>query len=170
MRVHLIDKTFLAKPKHYILQSLLAVIAVAIILYFVETLTHAAIVAALGASSFIVFAMPKTVAAEPRRLIGGHISGLLCGMLGYYISYNSPFAGYFGGTNLLHWLPAALVVGLSIFLMTVFNFEHPPAAGTALGIATHEWSGDTIIFIVVFAVMLAIAGIVLKKYLRNLCT
>jgi len=37
------------------------------------------------------------------------------------------------------WVEAALVyslaVGLSIFSMVVFDMEHPPAAGTALGIA-----------------------------------
>ena len=29
-----------------------------------------------------------------------------------------------------------LAVGLTIFLMTVFDMEHPPAAGTAFGIVT----------------------------------
>lgn len=143
---------------------------VAVILYFVEILTHAAIVAALGASTFIVFAMPRTVAAEPRRIIGGHITGIVCGMLGYYVCFNSPISGYFEYNEFIHWLPAALAVGLSIFLMTVFNFEHPPAAGTALGIVTHEWSHGAIIFVVVFAVCLSIIGFILRKYLKNLCT
>lgn len=170
MNIHLVDKTFLKKPKSYILQSLMAVIAVAVILFFVETMTHAAIVAALGASSFIVFAMPKTVAAEPRRLIGGHITGIICGLACYYSCYTGPAETFFCSSEIIHWLPAAFAVGLSILLMTVFNFEHPPAAGTALGIVTHEWTWQTIIFIVVFAVSLAIVGTLLKKYLKNLCT
>lgn len=170
MNIHLVDKTFLKKPKSYILQSLLAVIAVAVILYFVESITQAAIVAALGASSFIVFAMPKTVAAEPRRLIGGHITGIVCGLVCYYSCYTGSADTFFTSSEILHWLPAAFAVGLSIFLMTIFNFEHPPAAGTALGIVTHEWTWQTIIFIVVFAVSLAIIGILMKKYLKNLCT
>lgn len=170
MNIHLVDKTFLKKPKNYILQSLLAVIAVAVILYFVETITHAAIVAALGASSFIVFAMPKTVAAEPRRLIGGHITGIVCGLVCYYGCYASPIETFFNSNEIIHWLPAAFAVGLSIFLMTIFNFEHPPAAGTALGIVTHEWTWQTIVFVVAFAVSLALIGTLLKKYLKNLCT
>ena len=56
--VHLIDKSFTKSPKSYIFQSLLAVIAVLIILTFVEVLTHAVIVAALGSSAFVIFAMP----------------------------------------------------------------------------------------------------------------
>jgi CBS-domain-containing membrane protein len=170
MNIHLVDRTFLKKPKHYILQSLLAVIAVAVILYFVETITHAAIVAALGASSFIVFAMPKTVAAEPRRLIGGHIIGILCGLACYYGWHHTSVGGFFDTIEFLHWLPAAIAVGLSILLMTILNFEHPPAAGTALGIVTHGWSIETVIFVVSFAVSLAIVGFLLKKYLKNLCT
>ena len=170
MNIHLVDKTFLKKPGSYIIQSLLAVIAVAVILYFVETITQAAIVAALGASSFIVFAMPKTVAAEPRRLIGGHITGIVCGLVCYYGCYSSPTETFFNSNEIIHWLPAAFAVGLSIFLMTIFNFEHPPAAGTALGIVAHEWTWETIVFIVVFAISLAIIGILLKKYLKNLCT
>ena len=47
--MHIIDKSFIRAPKKYIIQSLLAVAAVALILFFVEILTHAAIVAALGA-------------------------------------------------------------------------------------------------------------------------
>ncbi len=170
MNIHLIDRTFLKKPKQYIIQSLLAVIAVAVILYFVQAITQAAIVAALGASSFIVFAMPKTVAAEPRRLIGGHITGITCGLACYYGCYHTPAAGFFESVEIIHWLPAAFAVGLSILLMTFFNFEHPPAAGTALGIVTTGWSMGTVIFIVAFAVSLAIIGAVLKKYLQNLCT
>ena len=69
--MHIIDKSFTRAPKSYIIQSLLAVIVVAVILYFVEIITHAAIVAALGSSAFIVFAMPHSITAKPRRLIGG---------------------------------------------------------------------------------------------------
>ena len=101
MNIHLVDKTFLKKPGSYIIQSLLAVIAVAVILYFVETITQAAIVAALGASSFIVFAMPKTVAAEPRRLIGGHITGIVCGLVCYYGCYTSPTETFFNSNEII---------------------------------------------------------------------
>lgn len=170
MNIHLVDKTFIKKPKWYLVQSLLAVISVAIIMYFVESITHAAIVAALGSSVFIVFAMPKTVAAEPRRLIGGHITGTVCGLVCYFGCFHSPAAGFFASIEVFQWLPAALAVGLSILLMTLFNFEHPPAAGTALGFVTSDWTVMTVIFIVVFAVSLALVKYFLRKYLRNLCT
>jgi CBS-domain-containing membrane protein len=170
MKIHVLDRTFLQHPRNYVIQSLLAVLAVAVILYFVESLTHAAIVAALGSSVFIIFAMPRTIAAEPRRLVGGHITGLVCGIICYYAFFASPLVDFFESNEVIHWIPAAIAVGLSIFLMTVFNFEHPPAAGTALGIVAHEWTYQTIIFIVAFAVGLAIVKWLLKRYLVNLCT
>ena len=168
--IHIIDESFLKAPKNYIIQSLLAVAAVAIILYFVEAWTHAAIVAALGSSVFIVFAMPNTIVAQPRRLIGGHVVGLVCGLICYYIFIVGPFSKLCTEWEFMIWVVCALSIGLSIFLMTITNTEHPPAAGTALGIVTHEWSSTTIIFIVVFAVSLAIVKILLKRYLKDLCT
>lgn len=75
--MEIIDKSFTKAPGHYIVQSLLALAVLTIILYFVEVLTQAAIVAALGASTFIVFAMPRSITAQPRRLVGGHAVGIV---------------------------------------------------------------------------------------------
>ncbi len=164
----IIDKSFKRAPKSYIVQSLLAVLALAIILYFVEVLTHAAIVAALGASTFIVFAMPHSITAQPRRLIGGHAVGLLSGTLCHYALLTGPL-----GRLSTHWefttlFVYALAVGLSIFLMAVTNTEHPPAASTALGIVAHEWSYPVVIFILLAAISLAIIRRLLRGRLRDL--
>ena len=84
--MEIIDKSFKRAPGNYVIQSLLAVVAVAVILFFIEVLTHAVIVAALGASTFIVFAMPHTIAAQARRLVGGHVVGVVCGCI-FSVSY-----------------------------------------------------------------------------------
>ena len=168
MRLEIIDKSFTKAPKNYIVQSLLATIAIAIILYFIEGLTHAAIVAALGASTFIVFAMPHTITAQPRRLIGGHIVGLLCGLLCYYAIIVGPLGELTVNWEVIRWFAYALSVGLSIFLMTITNTEHPPAAGTALGIVTHEWTSGTIVSILLFAISLAVVRRLLRSRLKNL--
>ena len=162
------DRSFKRAPKSYILQSLLAVLALAVILYFVEFLTHAAIIAALGASTFIVFAMPHSIIAQPRRLIGGHVVGVLTGTLCYGAFLIGPL-----GRLITHWefttlFVYALAVGLSIFLMTITNTEHPPAAGTALGIVAHEWSHEVVIFILLAVISLAIIRRLLRGHLRDL--
>ncbi len=165
----IIDKSFLKSPRNYIVQSLLATLAVLIILIFVKLFSHAAIVAALGSSTFLVFAMPNGIASQPRRLIGGHITGLVCGIICYYAFFTGPLGGISRQTDVVQWIAAACAVGLSIFLMTILNFEHPPAAGTALGIVASEWSTGVIIFVLAFAVSLAIVKRLMRGYLRDLC-
>jgi len=71
---------------NYILQSLLATIALTIILYFENIFTNTAVVASLGATTFIIFAMPKYTTAQPRRVIGGHIIGIIVGVFCFYIA------------------------------------------------------------------------------------
>jgi len=166
--MHLIDRSFLKAPKNYITQSLLAVVTVGIILYFVEVLTHAAIVAALGSSAFIVFAMPHSITAQPRRLIGGHVVGLLSGTFCYYAFLTGPLGRLAAGWEFTTLFVYALAVGLSIFLMAVTNTEHPPASGTALGIVAHAWSYQVIIFVLACAIGLAIVRRVLRGYLKDL--
>ena len=166
--MHIIDKSFIKAPKSYLMQSLLSVVTIAVILYFVEVLTHAAIVAALGSSAFIVFAMPRSITAHPRRLVGGHVVGLISGILCYYVFLAGPLAGVVARWEFTTLLVYALAVGLSIFLMTVTNTEHPPAAGTALGIVAHAWSYQVVVFILLSVIGLAIVRRILRGYLKDL--
>ena len=166
--IRIIDKTFLQAPKSYVMQSLLAIIAMALILHFVGFLARGAIVAALGSSTFIAFAMPNSVTAQPRRLVGGHVVGLLSGLICYYAFLTGPIGEISVNVNSIVWIAGALSVGLSIFVMAITNTEHAPAAGTALGIVAHEWSVQTIIFIVVFAVSLSVTKRLLRRYLKDL--
>ena len=166
--MYIIDKSFTNAPKSYIKQSLLATLVVAIILYFFETLGGLVIVAALGASAFIVFAMPGSITAEPRRLIGGHTVGALSGSLCCYVFLISPLGKpAIGGEHIFVWA-CALSVGLSIFLMTITDTEHPPAAATALGIVACGWSYQEVIFVLSCAACLALARRFLRSYLRDL--
>lgn len=166
--MEIIDKAFIRAPKSYILQSLFAVLALAIILYFVEVLTHAAVVAALGSTAFIVFAMPHSITARPRRLVGGHIVGLLSGTFCHYVFLVGPLGKMVMGREFLTLSVYALAVGLAIFLMAITNTEHPPAAGTALGIVAHQWSSPVVVFILLAVIGLAIVRWLLRGYLRDL--
>ncbi|MFO8066513.1 MAG: HPP family protein [Bacteroidales bacterium] len=53
------------------------IIAVLIVLRF----EHPFIIGSLGSTAFTVFAMPNNRTACPRSVLGGHFSGLLCGLL-----------------------------------------------------------------------------------------
>jgi CBS-domain-containing membrane protein len=166
--MEIIDKSFLEKPKRYIIQGLMATAVVAIILQFVEALTHAVIIAALGASTFIVFAMPHSITARSRRLIGGHVVGLICGTICYYAFLNGPLEKVTSDWDFVFYIACALAVGLSIFLMTITNTEHPPAAATAISIVVYGCSLQIFLFIILSAVGLALARRLLKSRLADL--
>jgi CBS-domain-containing membrane protein len=161
------DKHFLTNPRPYMIQSLIAFLFVVLILYFLTSVTHAAIVAALGSSTFIVFAMPHFPTAVPRRLIGGHVVGILSGLAGYYLFPAGPLAN----AQNAQWMVIAasgLSIALSILLMPIFDAHHPPAAGTALGLAIVGWQIRTVAFVVAFAVALSLVRHIMLARLRNL--
>jgi CBS-domain-containing membrane protein len=166
--VYLIDKSFKKAPRSYIRQSLLAALVVAIILLFFRMLGGFVIIAALGASTFIVFAMPDSITAEPRRLIGGHTVGLLSGAFSYFIFLSGHLDRLITNPEALLIAAGALSVGLSIFLMAITNTEHPPAATTALGIIANGWSYKVAIFVLLSALCLALARRLLRLHLKDL--
>jgi len=154
---------------NYILQSLLATITLIIILYFENIFTSAAVVASLGATTFIIFAMPGYTTARPRSVVGGHIIGIIVGISCSYIAfYMQNRNSFFLSQDTLKILIPAISVGLSIFFMVITNTEHPPAAGTALGITIQGWSYSTILVILITISLLSLAKYLLKPWLKDL--
>ncbi|MFC1860090.1 HPP family protein [Chloroflexota bacterium] len=163
--MNLIDKSFVRDPKHYLLQSLLAVVVIVVIFYF-EVLPHIVIAISLGGSAFIVFTMPSR--ATTRKLVGGHIIGLICGSIFYFLFFTGPLAELAANERLITILAYALAVGLCIFLMTITNTEHTPAVSSALGIVSDGWSYQVVLSVLLFAVSLAIIRKLLHRRLRDL--
>jgi CBS-domain-containing membrane protein len=153
-----IDKEFRQHWKHYVAQSLLATLSVFIVLYFLS-LQHAVIIASIGASAFIVFAMPDSITAQPRNLIGGQLVGLLFGFLFSLLPQSD---------LLLTLLIYSLAVGTAIFTMVVIDTEHPPAAGTALGVAITGISLDVFIAVSISIILLSLIHKFFKPYMRDL--
>ena len=140
--------------KYYILQSLLAA-AVLLILVLILGKKKMVVISSMGATSFIVFAMPKSVSAQTRHVIGGHIVGLASGTIFYF-------------TPLPHFLEYPLAVGIAIFIMVALDVEHPPAAGTALAVVINEVSPQVFVTIMVGALALSQCRYYLRYYLRDL--
>ena len=142
----------------YLVQSIAATIVVFII-FFAVTPDRPVIVASIGASTFIVFAMPNNHTAQPKRVIGGHIIGILCGAL---------FSFFPQMSILLSVAIYSIAVGLSIFLMVTLSLEHPPASGTALGIALNGFSPNVAIAVILSALVLALAHTILCRHFCDL--
>lgn len=153
-----IKKEFQLHWKHYFFQSFLATLTMSVVLLFL-TLENAVVVASIGATSFIVFAMPKSITAEARNVIGGHlvglISGSLCGMITQPLFVHSIVVYSFA-------------VGISIFVMVVIDVEHPPASGTALGVAITGFSWNVTIAVVTSVVVLSLVHRFFKASIRDL--
>jgi CBS-domain-containing membrane protein len=144
--------------RSYVFQSLLATVAIFVVL-LVLSLQQAVVVASIGASAFIVFAMPKSVTAQPRNVIGGHLVGMMSGAL--FSSLTHPLA-------LKSMIMFPLAVGLSVFVMVVTDTEHPPASGTALGVAMTGLSVGVAVAIATSAVILSLIHRLLGPRLRDL--
>ena len=159
---HLIDvrmiRKFRVDWKHYVGQSFLASLTIFLVLLFL-TIEDAVIVAAIGATAFIVFAMPANVTAHARNIIGGHLIGFSAGCLCALIPQPS-----------IWWSIVAysLAVGLSTLVMVVVDKEHPPAAATALGLAITGFSLNAAIAVLTSAVVLGLAHHFLKSLLKDL--
>jgi CBS-domain-containing membrane protein len=113
------------------------------------------IISAMGATSFIVFAMPRAASAQTRNVIGGHLVGLACGAIFYF-------------TALPYFVEYPFAVAVAIFLMVALDVEHPPAAGTALAVVINEVSRDAFITIMVSTVVLSQCRYYLRNYLKDL--
>ncbi|UCF44627.1 MAG: HPP family protein [Planctomycetota bacterium] len=140
--------------KYYILQSLLAAAAL-LVLVLILGKEKIVIISTMGATSFIVFAMPKAASAQTRNVIGGHLVGLACGAIFYF-------------TALPYFLEYPFAVAVAIFLMVALDVEHPPAAGTALAVVINEVSRDAFITIMVSTVVLSQCRYYLRNYLKDL--
>ena len=87
---------------------------------------HAAIVVAIASTVFTVFIIPNSVAATPRKVIGGHVVAVIVGSVLYAILNIPPMDAVANDSGYIIDAIAALSVGLSIFLMVVTDTEHPP--------------------------------------------
>jgi CBS-domain-containing membrane protein len=144
--------------KHYVLQSILATLSVFVVLYFLS-LQEAVIIASIGATAFIVFTMPNNITAQSRNVIGGHLIGLFYGFLFSLIPHSA---------LIFSILIYSLAVGASIFTMVVTDTEHPPAAGTALGVVITGIRLDVLITVVMSIIILSLIHRFFKPYLRDL--
>lgn len=129
---------------NYIMQSLLAGFVVYLVVMVFHT--NKVVIATIGATTFICFAMPKAVSAKTTHVIGGHLVGLACGAI--FVATNMPLRAE---------LPIA--VGLAFFLMATLDLEHPPAIGTTVAVVVNDvhLAGAT-------AIILAVSLICLCRY------
>lgn len=166
--MRLLDRKFRKNFGKYLWQCTLATFTIFVILVFLDILRHTAIIAALGATAFIVFTMPRAYASGPRPLIGGYVIGLCAGILCFWLStmeFRIAITPLHINARVIF---GAVAVGLAIFLMVITNTEHAPAAGIALGLVLNQWDVLTIIFILVAVLAMSAVRRIFKSFMIDL--
>jgi len=156
-----LDDKLNKKPRYFFLQTLLAFVSLTVALALLGIMGRKALVAALGSSLFIGFLTPNSYTARARNMIGSHLLSGAIGLGAYHL------LGLLPGTQTTLIITSSLAVAASMFVMVITDTEHPPAAGTALGLATGGgWV--SFLFIVASVTVLALLKHLLDPWLADL--
>ncbi|MCP4144789.1 MAG: HPP family protein [bacterium] len=153
-----LDSRFAPHWLSYVAQSIFAAASIFIVLAALRQ-QNLVIAASLAATTFTIFTMPSRVTASTRNVIGGHFVGLLFGSAFALISVSTPLA-----QDIVY----ALTLGCAMFVMAITNTEHPPAAGTALGVVVAGFSLKAVIGVVVGVLVLTLVHKLFSPFLRDL--
>ncbi|HSL93129.1 MAG TPA: HPP family protein [Bacillota bacterium] len=165
---NILDEKFLENKGRYLVQCAMAFLTILIILLVLNVFEQTALIASLGASAFIVFAMPGSYSAKPRSIIGGYFFGITTGVL-FNVVARLPYIRSLPISAVLEYtFFSAVAVGLTMLAMVVFNVEHPPAAGMALGLVLQNWQVPSLALVIVAVLMLSAVRVVLRDYLIDL--
>ena len=161
--LYLLDRRFLRRPHRYLVQATLAALTLGVLVAVEDALTNAATVTAIASSAFIVFMAPHSSMAGPRRVLGGHAIGLIIGLPAFLLADR-----VFGDTGLARDLTAAAAVGISMLVMAATDTEHPPAAGTVLGLVLASDPLRPAVMVILAALALSTARHVFGRWMIDL--
>ena len=164
---HLFDPVFLNKKLRYFFQSLLASIALFIVLIIGDRFAQGAIIAGIAGTTALISFAPHSYASSTRRVVGGHSISVIVGILSIFLL--SLFSvDYNNASNIVIYLNSSVCIGLLIILMGILNCEHAPAAGCLLGLTFGGMNFNSIAFIISSAIILSLIRIILLRWLKNL--
>ena len=152
--------------KGYGVQCGLAGIGVLILLLVLDAVTQTVLIASLGASAFIAFAVPRSLHSDPRHLIGGYFVGLVSGVAMSSLYSLFTLDGTWDHAVMIVF--GAFAISLAMFTMVVTRTEHPPAAALALGLVLNEWDLMTLVVVLVGVIGLSVIKRIVLPMLMDL--
>ncbi len=119
--------------------------------FMVHLMDNTVWITSIAASAFIAFAFPSAQSVRPRVLIGGYVCACVWGLIAYGVWHM-----FWGHYTALLWLCIA-VIFFTTLSMTLFDFEHPPAAALSIGIllSVHPiyLASASLLFVVVLCIV-----------------
>ena len=106
----------------------------------------------LASSIYNVFVFPLSTSAKTKNLLGSYVIAItvgICFSLLKNIDFVIQIPGYL-------FIVGSFAIGLMIFISSLFNLEHPPAAGIALGFVYTSWNYFTPLILMIAISELAI--------------
>ena len=166
-RLDLDDRLTTDNIRRYAIQCSLATVVVLILLIALDTVTQTVLIAALGATTFIAFAVPRSVVSSPRCLIGGYLVGMFAGALMSSLNASIGISdAVMAEVSMIVF--GALATGIAMFLMVVTKTEHPPAAALALGLVLNEWTTLTLVVVMFGVVGMSVCKRLVLPHLMDL--
>jgi CBS-domain-containing membrane protein len=132
----------------FLLQCSLAGLVVLVLLLVLDAVTQTVLIAALGSTAFIAFAIPRSRRSNPRHLIGGYLVGMASGTLMSLLHYQIGEPGTMVFQSAMVGC-GALAISLAMFGMVVMRTEHAPAAALALGLVLNHWDPLTLAVVLI---------------------
>lgn len=132
--------------------------------YFIP-LHNQVLFSAIASSTFLTFISTSIYDSLGRKIIGGQIVGIIVGLSLWHLMHYF-YLIYPDYQNEIFIVFLSLSVGMALFFMAVLNFEHPPAAGTAMAFVFKPIGPvmSDVFFIIICAIILALTHTTLKKY------
>ncbi|HAE86685.1 TPA: HPP family protein [Candidatus Marinimicrobia bacterium] len=146
-RIFYLSRSLRTYWKYYLMQTLLSVSVLFIILLLL-TSRDMVVIASIGATSFIIYAMPHAKSAMAKAVLPSYVAGLVFGSVFALIPVHNV---------ILLALVYSMSVGCTIFFMLVTDAKHPPAASVTLGVALTGFQWEVAIAVLGSAVILSIA-------------
>ena len=164
--------------KHFVFQVLSAIIFMAIVLFFMSLDSTSQILWAVGSGSlassiFIVFTIPNSISAQPRRVLGGYLIAILVGVLIHFLLgniFNLVSQHFILENTKVFWVSSAIAIGLVMVLMVILDCQHPPAAGISIVLVLNIQEYYTLAVIGLSVIFLMLIKHVFRNYLINLAS
>lgn len=172
--MHWLNPKIEGKTSHFIYQTLLILGFVFIIMVILITVEdqRLGVLSAIGASSlassaFICFGMPQSPTAKLYRLLLSYFVAIIMGVIFHNLPDVLIYKPYIK-LPVAMAISAALSVALTMFVLTLFDWGHPPAMGLSLGLVVVQWDYGVLITVIIALALLCMIRVLLQSWFDRL--